>query len=239
MNRNAQLTLDLARNPARGREDLAVSESNRVAVDWIERWPDWPAGGLALHGPQACGKSHLCAVWRDASGALSIAPAALDACEADDLLGGAKAVCCEFDDLSWAARPGVQRNLLHLFNMLRERGGWLLLTAGAAPNRWPVDLADLRSRLATIPAIAIELPDEQLMTQVLIKLFHDRQLKVKPRVIQYLATRMDRSLGAVHRLVESVDREALATRREVRLPLVREILVRLQHEDGEREPQRD
>ncbi len=233
MTGRGQLSLDLGLRSGHGREDLAISESNRVAVDWIERWPDWPGGRLALHGPAACGKSHLCAIWRQASGALAVAPALLAEAEPFDLLGPATAVCCEIDDLTFLRQPALQRKLLHLLNMLDERDGSLLLTASAPPNRWPVQLPDLRSRLATVPAVAIEPPDEVLLTQVLTKLFHDRQLKVGPRVIQYLVNRMERSLDAALRLVAAVDSEAMAARREVRLPLVREVLAREQAGHGQ------
>ena len=42
MNDAAQLTFDLGQRPALGREDLLVVPGNRVAVAWIDRYPDWP-----------------------------------------------------------------------------------------------------------------------------------------------------------------------------------------------------
>ncbi len=64
-----QLALDLGHRPAYGQGDFLVSDSNADAVAWLDRWPDWPAGGLALWGPPGCGKSHLVNVWRARSGA--------------------------------------------------------------------------------------------------------------------------------------------------------------------------
>lgn len=46
---------------AEGAGDFLVAGANREAAEWIARWPDWPAPGLALHGPPGCGKSHLLA----------------------------------------------------------------------------------------------------------------------------------------------------------------------------------
>ena len=40
-------------------EDFFVAEANRDAVEWIDRWPDWPGPGLVIHGDRGCGKSHL------------------------------------------------------------------------------------------------------------------------------------------------------------------------------------
>jgi len=221
----AQLPLDLGHRPALGREDFLVADCNAAAVAWIDRWPDWPGGGLALHGPAGCGKSHLAEVWRGRSGAIRLDAGLLAAAEPPQLLGSARA--CVIDGLydSAAAQPD-ERRLLHLYNLLRERGGQVLFVARAAPARWPVTLPDLKSRLGALPAVEIGPPDDTLLAAVLVKLFVDRQLAVGADVIDYLARRMERSFEAARRLVGALDREALAAHRRIALPLAREVLRR-------------
>ena len=46
-------------------------------MTWLDRWPDWPAPGLALSGPAGCGKTHLAHVFRARTGARLIQPAEL------------------------------------------------------------------------------------------------------------------------------------------------------------------
>src|SRR6185436_6501323 len=59
-----QLTFDLALPPPTyAREDFVVSNGNREALAWIDRWPDWPAPALALSGPPGSGKTHLGRIW--------------------------------------------------------------------------------------------------------------------------------------------------------------------------------
>src|SRR3546814_4047493 len=53
----AQLPLDLGHRPALEREDFLVAECNAAAVAWVDRWPGWPGGGLAIHGPAGGGKT--------------------------------------------------------------------------------------------------------------------------------------------------------------------------------------
>ena len=60
---------------------------------------------------------------------------------------------------------------------------------------------------------------------MLVKLFADRQLRVGPEVIRFLVARMERSLGAARTLVAAIDRAALAGRRRVTIPLVRDVLA--------------
>src|SRR6185436_15464347 len=65
-----QLTFDLALPPPTfAREDFVVSEGNREALAWIDRWPDWPAPALALSGPPGSGKTHLARIWAGRAGA--------------------------------------------------------------------------------------------------------------------------------------------------------------------------
>ena len=105
-----------------------------------------------------------------------------------------------------------------------QRRGQLLLAARSSPARWPVGLADLRSRLQSGAVAQLGEPDDLLMRGLLEKLFADRQLRPGSGVIDYLLTRMERSCEAARRTVEELDARALAERRELRLPLVRQVL---------------
>ena len=220
----AQLALDLGHRPALGRDDFLVAACNRDAVAWLDRWPDWPAGGLAIVGPAGCGKSHLAAVWRAASGAPLLTPAALDGAEPAALLGGAAA--CVIDDADRdIAGTTRERPLLHLYNHLRELRGQLLLTGRTPPARWPIALPDLASRLAALPAVGVGMPDEALIAAVLVKLFADRQLRVGQDVIMFLVPRLERSFEAARQIVAAIDRAALAGGRPITIPLVRDVLA--------------
>ncbi len=229
MTGTAQLPLELAFRPAQGREDFLVAPSNQVAVAWIDRWPDWPSPVLALYGPPGCGKTHLCQVWRAASGAVEIDGVRLARAEPPELLGAARA--CVLDDADMLlGGPGLgdeganAERLLHLLNSVAERGGQVLLAARAAPARWPCGLPDLGSRLAAATAVRLETPDDALMEALLVKLCRDRQLAVGEEVLRYLLARMERSFAAARGLVAALDRASLAEGRAVTVPLARRVL---------------
>jgi DnaA regulatory inactivator Hda len=220
----AQLTLDLGQRPALDREDFLVAPSNETAVAWIDRWPDWPGAALALYGPPGCGKSHLAQVWRAASGARAIDPAALACAAPPDLIGPSRRLLLDGLDAALDGDAQCERTVLHLYNMIAERGGHLLLTGRSAPARWPVALADLRSRLAAVQAVELGAADDALIQAVLVKLFADRQLRVRAEVVRFLLARMERSFAAARALVDAIDRAALESRREITVPLAREVL---------------
>ena len=71
-------------------------------------------------------------------------------------------------------------------------------------------MPDLASRLRAAQLVELAEPDDQMLRQVIVKLFADRQIAIQPAVVDYLAARMERSLGAAGRLVAEMDREALA-----------------------------
>jgi chromosomal replication initiation ATPase DnaA len=62
---------------------------------------------------------------------------------------------------------------------------------------------------------------------VLVKLFDDRQLAVDAEVIDYVARRMERSLGAARETAAALDEEALALGRRVTKPVAAAVLARL------------
>ena len=224
----AQLVFDLAPRPAHGREDFLVSDCNREAVAWIDRWPDWPirTTGLNVYGPAASGKTHLAAVWRARSMALRL-DKPIEAAEAvPAVLGDARDVVIDGLTPDW---PGVP--LLHLHYLVAERGGVLLVLSRLPSVHLGLSPPDLASRLAAMPAVAIGPPDDALITGVMSKLFRDRQLHVGHDVLDYMASRMRRSLAEAARLVDMLDRTALAERRPITLPLARSVLSGLAPEN--------
>ncbi len=221
-----QLTLKLPFRPALAREDFAVADCNALAVGWIDRWPDWPGAGLVLHGAEGSGKSHLAAVWRAGSGAGALDEGALDLTAGRALAERGGALLLEDVDARLAAVPAWQEALLHLYNAVCLSGGSLLLTARSRPRAWPVDLPDLRSRMAALPAAEIALPDDGLLETVLRKQFGDRQLPVQPELIRYVLPRIERSFSAIREFVERIDRLALERRRKINRDLAAELFGR-------------
>ena len=217
-----QLPLPLEYRPSLAGEDFLVAPCNRNAVRWLDCWPDWPTRALVVHGSSGCGKTHLAHVFLGRSRGMLIDHSALGLDETLDV--GARSATCIVDDADRAVRAGLEVPLLHLYNALSERGGFLLLTAKEAPARWPIRLADLRSRLNAANSVGIGPPDDELIAGVMVKLFADRRLVVDDDVIRYALPRIERSFADARRLVAELDAAALGTKRKITLPLIRSVL---------------
>lgn len=213
-----QLVLDLPARRAQGRADFLVTKSNSDAVAWLDNWPDWPGHALCLHGPKGSGKSHLLHLWCARTDARPITPKQLIEANIPELSAqGAVAV----DDADAAGVSAAAEPLLHLYNLLGEQGGYLLLATRQPPRQWQVPLADLRSRLLAAPSVGIEAPDDTLLMAVMAKLFADRQVRVAPDVLSYLTARIERSFAAAETVVVELDRTSLSGKRPITVPLAR------------------
>lgn len=198
-----------------------VGPSNSAALRLIERWPDWPAPVILLTGPAGSGKTHLAHIWATRAKADIVSAAALVSGEGVPQIAPANPLAVE--DVLADAVPEAQ--LFHLINGVRELGGALLLTSREQAEDWRVSLPDLRSRLRLAAPVALGAPEDELLRQVLVKLFADRQLVVDKPLIDYLISRMERSFSAAVGLVDALDGEALAAGRPITRSMAADILA--------------
>ena len=215
-----QLTLDLPHRAALGAEDFLVSDCNIAAVKLVDSWPKWQESAWLLIGPPSSGKTHLARVWQARSGARFLDAKMLDTKFIDEVREGTPLVVEDADSSAYD-----ERALFHLLNLAREKQLFVLLSARGAPSRWTISLPDLASRLKAVPIVEIRAPDDALLRMVMLKHFTDRQLNVDPKVLEFLALHVDRSMQAAAAAVEAVDRLALGTGRKINRQLVVEALA--------------
>lgn len=221
-----QLPLTFQHVPASGREDLLISDPLSAAVTVVDAWPNWPSPVVILAGPVGSGKSHLAAIWRQRAGAAEIHP--VEGAGAEEAAAAGPVL---FEDVD--RRGFDDRALFHVINNVRQLGHTLLMTTRLWPMSWPVELPDLRSRLKAATVVEIGEPDDELLSQVIVKLFADRQLFVDDRLVSYIVARMERSLDAAQTLVERLDRLALARGSRITRALAQEVLGEMAVGDGD------
>jgi chromosomal replication initiation ATPase DnaA len=213
-----QLALALDHAISFAREDFLEGPSNAKALALIERWPEWPDRLAVLVGPEGSGKSHLAAIWAQASGARILSARLLGETDLPHAFATGALVIedLEADGLN-------ERALFHLINMAREQQVDVLLTARTAPAGFNVSIRDLGSRLRVLPTVTLAAPDDALLRALIVKLAADRQLAVDETLVNYLANRIERSFASARAAVALLDEEALRQHRPVTRALAAEL----------------
>jgi chromosomal replication initiation ATPase DnaA len=222
-----QLPLPLDAAPRFGREDFLVGRANEAAFAQIARWPHWLAAAAILVGPEGSGKSHLAAIFAQASGARQLRADHLDP-EAVPALAKTRALVLEDADRF----PPDEVALFHLLNLARETGLSIVMTARVAPDRWGIRTPDLLSRLRLQPLLELAEPDDAMLGALIVKHFADRQINVEASVVTYAMARIERSYAAVQALVAALDRESLVRKKPVTRALAGFVLGEGAHEIG-------
>ncbi len=220
-----QLVLDLPARPALGREAFYVSPSNVLALAQIDAWPGWPEGRMAVTGPAGAGKTHLTHVWAAQAEARILQARDLAALDPIDIPADCALAVEDADQICRDAQADrAEEALFHLCNRLASGGGTLLVSGREAPAHWNLALPDLASRLRVAGVARLDVPDDDLLSALLLKLFADRQVEVSPDLVPYLLPRIDRSFAGAEAMVRALDRAALSRKRQITPRLAAEVL---------------
>ena len=214
-----QLAFDMSLNPVYRWENFYISESNEDAISLLQRWPNWDHRVQLIYGPKASGKTHMAHLWRHESRASFVDDSVLKLDYLEEYVEQNPFLIIDDADLVQS-----HEGLLHLFNLVIEHQGYLLLTAASPPSTWTITLPDLMSRLQSIPKVHIQAPDDALMKAILIKRFSDLQLKVSENVLSYLMKHIHRSYESIHATTKVLSEKSLELRRNLTLPLVKSVL---------------
>ena len=188
-------------------ESFIVSDSNRDAVNQLDRPGSWPVLAAILTGPRKSGRSLLGRIFAVKTGGTLIDDGELHR-EAD---------------------------IFHRWNLAQEARKPLLIIALSPPPIWKIRLPDLASRLAATPLLTISEPDGVLAAMLLEKLLGQRGLAITAETITYIINRTERSYLVLMRVVDAIDEAALSQRRAVTIPLAKMVLERLHMIDVQRE----
>lgn len=183
--------------PGRGSdEEFLVSDANRLAVQHLEGWRDWPLPVSVLVGPPLSGRSILGRLFSGMSGGAVI----------DDAEGQ--------DELS----------LFNAWNEALTERRPLLMIASTPPMQWNVALPDLRSRLAAAPYVAIGQPDEALARTLIERGLSRAGASYSTDLPAWLLSRIERSYATIAAVTRLLDDAALSSGRKISVAMAKEAL---------------
>jgi Bacterial dnaA protein len=191
-----QIALPLDWPQARGDSRFILSEANRAAFDHFRNWTLWPVKATLLTGPRRSGRSLLARAFVER-------------------VGGRLFEAAELHD---------EAELFHAWNAAQDSSRPLVMIVDEVPPAWEITLPDLRTRLAITPVARIEQPDDALFRSIIRLLFADRGLHIPDEALKFISERVERSYFMAERVVEAIDRFAIAERARLTLPTIRRAL---------------
>ena len=191
-----QIALPLDWPQAQDESRLILSEANRSAFEHFRSWSLWPVKATMLTGPRRSGRSLLARAFVDR-------------------VGGRLFENADRHD---------EEELFHAWNSAQDSGKPLVMIVDEVPPAWSVGLPDLRTRLAITPIARIEQPDDALFRSIIRLLFEDRGVHIPDEALKYIGDRVERSYWMAERVVEAIDRFAIAERSRLTLPPIRRAL---------------
>lgn len=180
---------------------------------------------LALFGPSGSGRTHLLqAACREHDGAYL--PLAAIARESPELLSGFEHAGAVFiDDVDAIAdRRDWCLGLLRLLDALRSAGKPYALALGAAPERLPVAVPDLRTRLSQCALFGLKALDDAERAALLRLRARHRGLDLPDEVSRWLLNTRARDTGSLLEALDALDRASLSAKRRLTLPLAQTVL---------------
>lgn len=202
-------------------ENYIVTDSNQEAFNWVNKWPNWEQAVYSnvscIFGEKGSGKTYLAKIWQNHSNA---EPVTLELLERQSYFeSGSTSYLLENLETFIEQR----RALFSFLNHIIQSKKFLLITSEIPPMQIDFGLPDLQSRLNSVFSIPIKKPSEQLVAQILVKYFSDRQIIVESNVINYLMHRIDRSYAAIAKVVNSLDQHALTHHRKISIAMIKEV----------------
>ncbi|MEX1199753.1 MAG: DnaA regulatory inactivator Hda [Methylophaga sp.] len=187
-------------------------------------------GFLYLCGASGAGKTHLClAIAEQLQQQNSVAylnfhellqtaePASLNS------LMQAEIICLD-DVEAIAGHQAWQEALFDAFNVLRQQQKRLLIVTENPPSQLNIELADLRSRLATGLVFQLPVMADQRKQQALILQAQSRGLILSEDVAQYLLRHYGRDMPSLMAVLQKLDKASLQAQRRLTIPFVKEVM---------------
>ena len=192
--------------------DYFVGRSNIEAYNLLINTHN--INNLFLVGPSKSGKTHLAFIWQKKFNAIIYDN------NIKQILENTSNVIVDniFDNIN-------EEEIFHIINHCSSVNSKILVTSNIKLNEYTFQLKDLSSRLKTFININIDLPDDELLINLMTKLFHDKQIIIKnPEIFHYIIKRVHRSYDKIFHLIDKIDNLLMKKNKQLTIPIIKELI---------------
>ena len=200
-------------------EDFYVSSNNFSAYKLIESWPNWPGKWLNVYGASGSGKTHLSNILGKKIKKLKI----IKAKDVDDkIIHELNLLECLIID---NYENNINEKLLYsIFNFSKQFENYILINSVQPINKFSYKLEDLNSRVNSLIYIGIDLPTDDLLEVIISKFFSEKQIKIEPKISNYIINNVDRSYEKMFKFIKDIDHLSLSTGKSININLIKKVL---------------
>ena len=169
---------------------------------------------ILLLGPPKSGKTHLSFIWQKKFNSIIYNN------NINQILENKSDVIIDniFNNIN-------EEEIFHIINHCKNNNLKLLITSNKKLNNYKFLLKDLSSRLKIFDIASIDLPDDKLLMNLMIKLLNDKQIIIKNTdIFHYILKRVHRSYEKVFLLIENIDKLSLEKKRQLTIPLIKDLI---------------
>ena len=193
-------------------ENFFVNKTNQKAYDFtiLDNFDQ----NIFLFGPKKSGKSHLVNLWKEKNNAVSYNK------NLSKVISVNKNVF--IDDV---LDISTEEDLFHLINHCKLNNLKIYFTSSIDINSYEFKFRDLYSRLREFYFLEIYTPDDEMCKMFMVKLFSDKQIIIKNKeIFDFIFNRVTRTYLDIYIFVEKLDKLSLEKKRQLTIPLIKEII---------------
>jgi DnaA family protein len=137
---------------------------------------------------------------------------------------GTLALVCLDELHAVSGQPEWEQALFRLYEELRASGGNLVVASRVPPAESLIGLPDLASRLKSGAVFRVQALDDEGRLRALQMRARFRGFELPDETGRYLLARVGRGVAELFRLLDELDRAALAAQKQLTIPFVRQVL---------------
>ena len=200
-------------------QDFYVSKNNFSAYKLIESWPNWTSKWLNVYGVQGSGKTHLSKILEKKINKVKI----LDSKKVDNniLENLENLECLIIDNFDNNINEEIFYSLL---NQSKQLDNYILINSQVSIKDFSFRLKDLKSRVNSFLYLGIELPTDDLLQVIIAKSFSDNQVKLDPKISNYIINNVERSYDKIFKFLRDIDDLSLSTGKSININLIKKCL---------------
>ena len=171
------------------------------------------SNSLFLYGPKKSGKSHLASIWLKKNNAIKLTK------DYNLILEKSKNIL--IDEVS----SFEEEKIFYIVNHSILNKNKVLITSNIKINDIKFKFDDLSSRLKTFSNLEIYQPNDEMLLTLLTKLLVEKQFIINSNeIFEYILRRVERTHIGIYDIVNKLDVLSLEKKRQLTIPLIKEIL---------------